>query len=31
LEATPLPPAKDTGKKKLGSTILQRISVRLEV
>jgi hypothetical protein len=30
LEATPLPPAKDTGKKKLGSTILQRISVRLE-
>jgi hypothetical protein len=30
LEATPLPPAKDAGKKKLGSTILQRISVRLE-
>lgn len=30
LEATPLPPAKDTGKKKLGSTNMQRISVRLE-
>jgi len=30
LEGTPLPPDKVAGKKKAGSTILQRISVRLE-
>ena len=30
IEGTPLPPAKDAGKKKLGSTVLQRVAVRLE-
>ena len=30
LEGTPLPPAKEAVKKKQGSTILQRISVRVE-
>jgi len=30
LEGTPLPAGKEAGKKKLASTILQRISVRLE-